>query len=170
MKANTSMQPVSAFASPMGMAGTRRIGLSILSEVPGAGWLAITEADMRGNEAMYLSNPGPPGRSRLKAKIAPSSRDPDVAVIGTLPHHSPWRTILVADQPVSILESNVITSLNPLSALSDTSWIHPGSSSWDWWSGRLDPQGSPAFTTDNMKTYVDFPDKSRFECMLVDAG
>jgi hypothetical protein len=60
--------PVSAFASPMGMAGTRLIGLPILSEVPGAGWLAITEADMRGNEAMYLSNPGPPGRSRLKAK------------------------------------------------------------------------------------------------------
>jgi len=162
--------PVSAFASPGGTLGTRLIGLPTLIDVPGAGWLAITEADMRGNAAIYLINPGQPGRSRLKAKVAPSSQDPDVAVIGPLPHHSPWRTILVADQPVRILESNLITSLNPPSAIADTSWIHPGKSSWDWWSGSLDPEGKPAFTTENMKTYVDFSAKSGFEYMLVDAG
>jgi alpha-glucosidase len=162
--------PVSAFASPGGTTGTRLIGLPTLIDVPGVGWMAITEADMRGNSAMYLFNPGQPGRSRLKARIAPSSQNPDIAVSGPLPHHSAWRTILVADQPVSLLESNIITSLNPPPTIGDTSWIHPGKSSWDWWSGSLDPEGKPAFTTENLKTYVDFSAKSGFEYMLVDAG
>lgn len=161
--------PISAFANAGATAGTRLIGLPTLIDVPGVGWLAITEADMRGHAAIYLVNPGQ-GRSRFKTRIAPSSADPDVAVVGPLPHHSPWRTILVADQPVHILQSNVITSLNPPPAIADTSWIHPGKASWDWWSGSLDPQGKPAFTTENMKTYVDFSAKSGFEYMLVDAG
>jgi alpha-glucosidase len=162
--------PVSAFASPGGTTGTRLIGLPTLIDVPGVGWMAITEADMRGSAAMYLFNPGQPGRSRLKARIAPSSQNPDIAVSGPLPHHSAWRTILVADQPVSLLESNIITSLNPPPTIADTAWIHPGKSSWDWWSGSLDPEGKPAFTTENLKTYVDFSAKSGFEYMLVDAG
>jgi alpha-glucosidase len=161
--------PVSAFGNAGGTGGTRLIGLPTLIDVPGVAWMAITEADMRGNAAIYLYNPGE-GRIRFKSKLAPSSRNPDVAVIGALPHHSPWRTILVADQPVRILESNVITSLNPPSAISDTSWIRAGKSSWDWWSGSLDPEGKPAFTTENMKTYVDFSANSGFEYMLVDAG
>jgi alpha-glucosidase len=162
--------PVSAFASTSGSAGMRLIGLPLLMNVPGVAWLAITEADMRSNAGMYLTNPGQPGRSRLKAKIAPSVTDPSIAVMGTLPHHSPWRLMLVAEQAAEILQANLITDLNPASAIADTSWIHPGKSSWDWWSGSLDPEGKPAFTTENMKTYVDFSAKSGFEYMLVDAG
>ncbi len=161
--------PVSAFANPSGTAGTRIVGLPLLMELPGVGWTAITEADMRGNAAMYLMNPGD-GRTRLRAVISPSSVDPEIRVIGSVPHRSAWRVILVADEPAQLLESNVITSLNPPSQIQDTSWIRPGKSSWDWWSGSLDPEGKPAFTTDNMKTYVDFSAKSGFEYMLVDAG
>ncbi|MDE3196069.1 MAG: glycoside hydrolase family 97 protein [Acidobacteriota bacterium] len=147
----------------------RLAGLPLLMDVPGVAWLAITEADMRGNAAMYLTNP-PPRGFRLKAKIPPNFTEPSIATAGTLPHHSPWRVLLVADQPSSMIATNLITDLNPPSAIADTSWIHPGKSSWDWWSGSLDPQGKPAFTTENMKTYVDFSAESGFPYMLVDAG
>jgi alpha-glucosidase len=69
-----------------------------------------------------------------------------------------------------LVESNAVTSLNPESAIADTAWIRPGKASWDWWSGSLGPDGKGAYTTDNMKYYVDFAAQSGFEYMLVDAG
>jgi alpha-glucosidase len=68
------------------------------------------------------------------------------------------------------VESNVITSLNPESAVEDTSWIHGGLTAWDWWSGSIGRDGKPAFTTDTMKYYVDFAAQSGFPYMLIDAG
>jgi len=37
--------------------------------------------------------------------------------------------LLVGDEPGSLVESNVITSLNPESEIADTSWIHAGRAS-----------------------------------------
>jgi len=162
--------PVSAFANASGTPGTRLIGLPLLMEVPGVAWMAITEANMRGNAAMYLFNPGQPGRTRLESKISPSVTDSDVAITGPLPHPSPWRVLLVSAEPAKLIESTVILSLNPASMIRDTSWIHPGKSAWDWWSGSLNAEGKQAFTTENMKHYVDFAARSGLEYMLVDAG
>jgi alpha-glucosidase len=53
----------------------------------------------------------------------------------------------VAPEPGKLIESTVITSLNPESAIGDTSWIHVGKAAWDWWSGSLGPDGEPAYTT-----------------------
>ena len=163
--------PLSAFANQGGVSSSSLIGLPLLMEVPGVAWMAITEADMRGNAAMYLVNPGGSWSSHwLESRISPREDEPGIAIAGTLPHHSPWRVLLVGDQPGRLVESNVITSLNPPSEIQDTSWIHAGKASWDWWSGSLDREGKHAFTTDNMKYYVDFSAKSGFEYMLVDAG
>ncbi|MDQ2776986.1 MAG: glycoside hydrolase family 97 catalytic domain-containing protein, partial [Acidobacteriota bacterium] len=41
---------------------------------------------------------------------------------------------------------------------------------WDWWSGSVNKEGKPAFTTDTMKYYVDFAAKSGMPYMLIDAG
>src|SRR4051812_43171747 len=47
----------SAFSNRNGLSATNLIGLPLLMEVPGVAWMAITEADLRGNAAMYLVNP-----------------------------------------------------------------------------------------------------------------
>jgi alpha-glucosidase len=78
--------------------------------------------------------------------------------------------LLVGDEPGRLVESNVITSLNPESEIADTSWIHAGRASWDWWNGSLGPDGKRAYTTQTMKYYVDFAAKSGFEYMMLDAG
>ena len=78
--------------------------------------------------------------------------------------------LLVGQRARPLVESNVITSLNPDSVIRDASWIQPGKASWDWWSGSLGADGKPAYTTENMKYYVDFAAESGFEYMLVDAG
>jgi alpha-glucosidase len=160
----------SAFANANGLSRKTLIGLPLLMQVPGVGWMAITEADMRGYSAMYLENPGTGwGDHFFVSRLAPGD-DPEVTVTGDLPHHSPWRVLLVGDTPGQLVDSNAITSLNPESAIADTSWIHAGLSSWDWWSGSIGPDGKSAFTTDTMKYYVDFAAQSDFPYMLIDAG
>jgi alpha-glucosidase len=160
----------SAFANQDGLSKKVLIGLPLLLHLPGVAWAAITEANLRGNSSMYLVNPETNWGGRVfESRIAPGD-DPDVVTVGTLPHHSAWRVLLVGDDPGTLIESNVITSLNPKSAVADTSWIHPGLTAWDWWSGSLDSQGHPSFTTANMKYYVDFAAKSGLPYMLVDAG
>ncbi len=162
--------PASAFANANGLSRKVLIGLPLLMDVPGVGWIAITEADMRGYSAMYLVNPSADwGGHYFESSLAPGD-DPEIAVSGELPHHSPWRVLLVGDNPGKLIESNVITSLNPECAIQDTSWIHGGLTSWDWWSGSIGRDGKPAFTTETMKYYVDFAAKSGFPYMLIDAG
>ena len=161
--------PVSALYNQGGVPSTALIGLPLLMDVPGVAWVGITEAAVRDYAAMYLV-PSHRGGWALESSIAPDLNDPNVCVTGTLPHASPWRVIMVSKEPGKLIESNVITSLNPQSEISDTSWIHPGKASWDWWSGSANAQGEHEFSLDNMKRYVDFSADSGFEYMLVDAG
>jgi alpha-glucosidase len=160
----------SAFANASGLSTRLVIGCPLLMNVPGVAWMAIAQADLRDYAAMYLVNPATEwGGHRFESRLAPGD-DPDVVVTGSLPHHSAWRVLLIGDDPGRLVESNVITSLNPESAIKDTSWIHAGLTAWDWWSGSIGPDGKSAFTTDTMKYYVDFAAKSGFPYMLVDAG
>lgn len=151
----------------LGRAGETLVGLPLLMEEPGVAWLAITEADLEGNSAMYLMSPA---LQVLESKLAPSIADPDICVQDTLPHHSAWRVVQVASDPGRLIESNVVTSLSQPSAIQDTSWIHAGRTAWEWWSGRVDKNGKPAYTTENMKRWVDFAAQEGLEYMLVDAG
>lgn len=150
----------------------RLIGLPLTMELPGVAWVSITEADMRGNAGMYLMNPlkysvFAPWHG-LISRISPSTKHPDAVIVGGLPHQSPWRVLLIGDRPGALVESNVITSLNP-PPTADFSWVKPGKSAWEWWSGRLNARGKREFSTANMKYYVDFAAASGFPYMLVDS-
>lgn len=163
--------PASAFGNQGGVPSRILIGCPMLLELPGTAWMAITEADLRDYSSMYLVNPGGGwiGHS-FESVLAPQVENTNLCVTGTLPHHSAWRVLMIASDPGRFIESTVITSLNPPCAIADTSWIHAGKASWDWWSGSLGPDGKPAYTTDTMKYYVDFAAKSGFDYMLIDAG
>lgn len=163
--------PTSAFSNQGGVASKVLIGLPTLMEVPGVAWMAITEADLRDNAAMYLMNSSGSWLGHwFESVLAPSDEDPIVILKCTLPHHSAWRVLLVGDEPGRLIESNAITSLNPEARIADTSWIKAGKASWDWWSGSMNASGKSSFSTETMKYYVDFAAKSGLEYMLVDAG
>jgi alpha-glucosidase len=66
----------------------------------------------------------------------------------------------------------MVVNLNPPSAIADTSWIKPGKTSWDWWSGSR-AENVPfksGMNTATMKHYIDFSARNRLEYMLIDAG
>ena len=163
--------PISAFSNQGGVASMVLIGLPLLMEVPGVGWMAITEADLRNTSSMYLVNPSMSWSGHwFESRLAPRPDDPEIAVVDSLPYRSAWRVLMVGTEPGRLMESNIVTGLNPESAIQDVSWIRAGRSSWDWWSGSLGPDGKNAFTTETMKHHVDFSARSGFEYMLVDAG
>ena len=98
--------------------------------------------------------------------------DPSYAVETETPFSSPWRVLMIADEPGKLIESNIVLNLNPPSKIADTSWIKAGKSAWDWWSGDAAPSLSvkPGVNTATMKHYIDFASASGFPYMLIDAG
>lgn len=163
--------PITAFSNQGGVSSKFLIGLPLLMHSPGAAWMALTEADLEGNSGMYVTNPsGNWAGHYFVSKLSPRFDDPGLALTGTLPHHSAWRVLLVAEEPGKLMESNIVSDLNPPNRVQDTSWIHPGKASWNWWAGDVGPDGRAAYTTKNMEYYVDFAASSGFPYMLLDAG
>jgi alpha-glucosidase len=127
-----------------------------LFQFPGKIVMAITEAALLDYAGMYLVKHHGILQSRLSPLPAGSSGNGD-KVKATLPHYSPWRVIMISNKPGTFIESNIITSLNAPSAIKDTDWIKPGTTTFPWWNGTIIPDsiaGGNNFETN--KYYIDF--------------
>jgi alpha-glucosidase len=146
------------------------IGMPMLAEEPGIGWVAITEADIDNYAGMYLRKGE--GRNCVRAELSPRVDNPKVAVETATPFSTPWRVLMIGDEPGRLIESNIVLNLNPPSKIANTSWIRAGKSAWDWWSGEAAPSVSfkTGMNTATMKHYIDFASDSGFPYMLIDAG
>jgi alpha-glucosidase len=145
------------------------IALPFLVEQPGVGWAAVTEANIDNYSGMYLKHED--GRIMIST-LAPRVDDPVLAVHTSAPMTCPWRVLLIGSEPGRLIESNIVGSLNPPSAIADTSWIKPGKAAWNWWSGTQ-AEGVdfvPGMNTATMKHYIDFAADSKLEYMLIDEG
>ena len=133
---------------------------------------AITEANLRDYGGLYLSGRGegrPGVQSRLSRRLDDRSLIARTA-IGSEGAGSPWRVIMLADKLGSLIESNLIGNLNPPPDF-DTSWIRPGKTAWDWWSGPyLPPPDKGGTDMPTIKRYVDFASLAGFEYMMIDEG
>ena len=146
------------------------VALPFLANVPGVAWVGITEADIENYAGMYLKKGGAP--FAVRAELAPRIDDPSFAVEAETPVTTPWRVLMIGDEPGRLVESNIVLNLNPPSKIADTSWIRAGKSAWDWWSGDY-AEGvdfRPGMNTATMKHYIEFASASGFPYMLIDAG
>jgi alpha-glucosidase len=88
-------------------------------ELPGGGYAAIGEAGLVEHARMKLvlaTDTPNTIRARLFGPVTASS-----------PYATPWRLIMVADNPRKLLERNdIILNLNEPCAITDTRWIKPG--------------------------------------------
>ncbi len=136
------------------------IAVPFLVEQPGVGWGAVTEAGVDNFPGMYLHHLE--GRA-MEAVLSPRRDDTMLAATGKPTMTLPWRVLLIGSEPGRLIESNIIASLNPPSAISDTSWIKPGKAARNGWSG------APADAA-TVKHYIDFAAESKFQYMLIDSG
>src|SRR5207302_7816664 len=128
-------------------------------------------ADIENYAGMYRQHNGSEPRS-LFSKLAPAIDEPGSAVSTATPARSPWRVVMSGAQAGRLVESNIVINLNPPSAIADTSWIRPGKTAWDWWSGTWADGVSfhPGMNTATMNHYIDFSAGAGLEYMLIDAG
>ncbi|HYH01397.1 MAG TPA: glycoside hydrolase family 97 protein [Terriglobales bacterium] len=145
------------------------VAMPLLAELPGTAWVGITEANIDNYAGMYLRHES---GLTLTTQLAPRLDDPEVAVIAPAPFATPWRVIMLGDEPGRLIESNIVINLNPPSLIADTSWIKPGKTSWDWWSGSYaeNVPFKPGMNTETLKHYIDFSADSGFPYALIDEG
>lgn len=146
------------------------IGLPFLARAAEDAWMAITEAVLVNYAGMYLKPAGEDSLA-LMASLSPRKDDPDVCVKGITPAYSPWRVVMIADDPGRLVESNIVLNLNQPCAF-DFSWVKPGLAIDDWnndqtvkgtgWEGAMD--------TRTMKHFIDFCADYGLAYMSIDAG
>lgn len=82
----------------------------------------------------------------------------------SLPWETPWRLIIIGNQPGDIIESNLVQHLAEPQRLSNTEWIKPGISSWNWWGDH-----SGGWKFNSLKDHIDLSAEMGWQYSLVDA-
>ena len=87
----------------------------------------------------------------------------------------PWRVIIVSEDDKSLLNNELVYKLADPCRLTDTSWIQPGKSAWEWWhkavvEGVDFPVGNKHLSLQLYKYYVDWASENGIEYMTLDAG
>jgi alpha-glucosidase len=148
-----------------------------------AAWVAVSEAQLTNYAGLYLQ-PRPQtgaltsllhpeyrltGLSKNYTGIAPT----EWKVKTDLPLRSPWRVLMIGEHPGDMVESTILSRLNPPTSLADTSWIQPGLAVWPWWNGRY--TSDPAIPNEEisvpmLKRYIDFAHSNDIPYILIDLG
>lgn len=138
------------------------LDLPALFEFDSGVYMAITEAALIDYAGMYLTKST---KSVLTSKLSPWPTDATIKVKSSLPHKSPWRVILISDRIGSLIESNILTSLNEPCKIKNTDWIKPGKTTFPWWNGNVVPDtiNAPGNNFVTNQYYIDFCARNSIE-------
>jgi alpha-glucosidase len=103
--------------------------------------------------------------------IIPTKRADYIAnTIGT--RNFPWRTVVISQQDIDLLNCDMVQKLASPSCLSDVTWIKPGQVAWDWWNdwniSHVDFRAG--INTPTYKYYIDFASANKIPYIIMDAG
>ncbi len=135
--------------------------LPTLFEMQDGNFLAITEAALTNYAGMYLVKEN----GKLTSRLSPLPGQTEIKVKATLPHHTPWRVLMIGDRIGSLIESNILTNLNEPCKISDVSWIRPGKTTFPWWNGNITPDTTfaPGNNFETNKYFIDFCAANKLE-------
>ena len=152
------------FEHPLSYLNEKSIaGMPLLMEYNSKCWVAITEARIDNYAAFYIGTNGV--TNQLATKLVPLPGEPEqgVKVRFSDEIYTPWRVLMIGENPGALIESEIIQNLNDPCAIEDPSWIEPGISAWDhWWSGEVKME-MPV-----IKQYIDLASEMGWPYMLVD--
>ena len=135
------------------------VALPLLAEVGPQKWVAITEAHIDNYPGFFLGTED----GILQTMLSPTPGYEDVKARFDDGITTPWRVVLIGDNPGQFIESEIIRTLNPPCAIEDTEWIKPGLCAWDhWWSGEVKME------MDVIKKYIDLAAVQGWPYMLID--
>jgi alpha-glucosidase len=138
-------------------------GMPFLMEYGDNTWVAITEAKIDNYAAFYIGTNGSPNQLTTKLVPVPGESETGVKVRFADEVYTPWRVVMIGENPGTLIESEIIQNLNDPCAVKDPSWIKPGMCAWDnWWSGDVKME-MPV-----IKKYIDLASSMGWPYMLVD--
>jgi alpha-glucosidase len=123
---------------------------------------ALAESDLSDYAGASLK----PANGGLQVNVTPRVDDKDVAVLSPNGLHSAWRVVMMGNRAGDLIQSNLIGNLAP-QAVGDFSWVKPGLTAWDWWSGPTEGE-KPSMA--RYERFIDFAAASGFPYFLIDAG
>ncbi len=132
-----------------------------LFEFPGKIYMAITEANLVNYAGMSLIK----RNGVLTSQLTPLPGQTLIKVQASLPHHTPWRVLMIGDRIGSLMESNILTSLAEPCKIKDLSWLKPGKATFHWWNGDVLPDTTfeAGINFDFNKYYIDFASRNGIE-------
>lgn len=86
----------------------------------------------------------------------------------------PWRYMVIAKEDGQLIENTMTARLAEKSEIADPSWIKPGVTTWEWWSGAtpygLEVDFVAGCNTATYKYFIDFASKFGVPYILLDEG
>ena len=161
--------------------------LPILVELKDGKKALITESDLQDYPGMYLVK-NPANAQSLKAKFAPIVLETYHGGIGDMDllakkradyiakvngnREFPWRTVIISEKDIDLLDNDMVQKLAEPSRISDVSWIKPGKISWDWWNDwyLTGVDFEAGINTQTYKYYIDFAANNGLEYIIIDDG
>ncbi len=134
-------------------------------------YLSFHEAALEDYAGMTLVPQKKP-RHSFKAVLVPWPNGDKVR--GVTPFKTPWRTIIVANRPGGLIESNLVLNLNRPSRLKRTQFIKPMKFVGIWWSMHLGittwgkKGGRHGATTVEAKRHIDFAARHNIPGVLIE--
>jgi alpha-glucosidase len=123
---------------------------------------ALAQADLSDYAGASLK----PLNGGLQVSLTSRVDNKGIAVISPDGLHSAWRVVMLGDRAGDLIQSNLIGNLAP-QAVGDFSWVKPGLTAWDWWSG---PTAGERPSMERFRRFIDFAAASGFPYFLIDAG
>jgi len=131
-------------------------------------YLSINEANLTDYAGLHLLKES---ETQYRSELAAWSDG--VKVYAKAPFETPWRTIIVAENPGELVTSTLMLNLNDPPVLEDWSWIEPSKYVGIWWGMHIEKyswaQGPKhGATTQNAKKYIDFAAKHELDGVLIE--
>ncbi len=125
-----------------------------LFEFPNKTFMAITEANLIDYAGMSLIK----RNGMLTSQLTPLPGQDVIKVKATLPHHTPWRVMMISDKIGDLIASNILTNLSDSCKIKDLSWLAPGKATFHWWNGDISPDTTwePGVDFEFNQYYIDF--------------
>jgi alpha-glucosidase len=131
-------------------------------------YLTIHEANLTDYASMTLRKNS---KKQYTSELVPWANG--IKVYAKAPFSTPWRTIIVAENPGELVTSTIMLNLNEPSVLQDVSWIEPSKYIGIWWGMHMEKytwgQGPRhGATTENTMRHIDFAAENGFGGVLVE--
>lgn len=126
-------------------------------------WMLLTEAAVFSEKEPYCSSvmKTVAGSKNLTWTFGNKQND---KVTMEYPFATPWRVAVIAEDLNTLVNTDIITSVNPDAEEMDWSWVKPGKVAWSWWSY------TSVIEYDLQYDYIDFAAENGWDHVCLDAG